>query len=536
MTDETFLIVTTMKNEGPFMIDWVAYNRSIGFDDILIFTNDCDDGTDAIAERMQELGWVHHERNPVGPKEKPQTVAFSKARSHSSYLASDWILSLDVDEYINVRVPGGDIRSFVAASGDADAISMCWRMFGQGGQNDFVNRPVPETFFRAAPEDKYPHQRAKGFKTLFRNNGKFNRFRAHRPRIDAKHAIDPDAPYQGVLWRDSGGNLFPADQVKWRAWRGFSHDYARIHHYAVRSTDSFLVKRDRGRTNHISQDQGLEYWKMMNHNHVEDRSILGHMPKMHKIRAEIMNDARLAELHDDACAWHLSKAKNLRARSDWADFVNVLQNTEVEAKPVANPVTATVRRGKRAKQRERKDGLRRELLELMPKGKLSIEIGVWKGEFSQILLEGLRPSKLFLIDPWGVQEDPEDGVSLAGARSKKDMDRIYESVKNNYKDEIARGKIAVIRDFSVPAMDQFKDGSIGFAYVDGDHSYEGVKADLKAILPKMQTGGVIMLDDYHRKGWWKDGVMRAFHEFLGENAANLRIKAIKGAQVAVQKI
>ncbi len=518
------------------MIDWVAYNRSIGFDDILIYTNDCDDGTDIIADRMQELGWAHHERNPVKPKEKPQTEAFSLSRSHPSYLASDWILSLDVDEYINVRVPGGDIRSFVEASGDADAISMCWRMFGQGGQVDFVDQPVPETFFRAAPENKYPHQRAKGFKTLFRNNGKFNRFRAHRPRIDANHAPNKDAPYEGVLWRDSGGNLFPAEDVKWRAWRGFSHEYARIHHYAVRSTDSFLVKRDRGRTNHISQDQGLEYWDMMNHNDVEDRSILAHMDAMHEMRAKMMADPRLAELHEDACNWHVSKARKLRKREDWAEFVQALQDPEEVAEAKPDPVTAAIRRGKRAKQRERKDALRRELLELMPKGKLSIEIGVWKGEFSEILLEGLQPSKLVLIDPWGVQDDPEDGVSLAGARSKKDMDRIYESVKDKYRDEIALGKVSVIRDFSVPAMAQFKDESIGFAYVDGDHSYEGVKADLKAILPKMMTGGVIMLDDYHRKGWWKDGVMRAFHEFLGENSANVRIKAIKGAQVAVQKI
>lgn len=519
------------------MIDWVAYNRSIGFDDVLIYTNDCSDGTDVIADRMQELGWAHHERNPVRAREKPQTVAFSEARSHPSYLSSDWILSLDVDEYINVRLPGGDIRSFVEASGDADAISMCWRMFGKGGQDAFEDRPVPEMFFHAAPENKYPHQRAKGFKTLFRNNGKFNRFRAHRPRIDARHAPNPDAPYEDVLWRDSGGNLYPADLVKWRAWRGFSHEYARIHHYAVRSTDSFLVKRDRGRTNHISQDQGLEYWNMMNHNHVEDRSILERMPGMHEVRAEMMADPKLAELHASACDWHMSKAQELKARPDWTDFVKTLQNPGSAApEPVADPVTATVRRGKRAKQRERKDGLRRELLEMMPKGKLSIEIGVWKGEFSRLLLEGLNPSKLVLIDPWGVQEDPEDGVSLAGARSKKDMDRIYESVKAKYKDEIALGKVSVIRDFSVPAMDQFKDGSIGFAYVDGDHSYEGVRADLKAILPKMMTGGVIMLDDYHRKGWWKDGVMRAFHEFLGENAADVRIKAIKGAQVAVQKI
>ncbi|EEE36228.1 hypothetical protein RKLH11_61 [Rhodobacteraceae bacterium KLH11] len=203
---------------------------------------------------------------------------------------------------------------------------------------------------------------------------------------------------------------------------------------------------------------------------------------------------------------------------------------------MADPISAEERRRKQAQQRERKDALRREMLRTMPHGKLSVEIGVWRGEFSQILLDELKPSKLCLIDPWGVQPDPDGGASLAGARSQDDMDRIYESVRERYSTEIAKGQLSVIRDFSLPALHLFDDQSIGFAYLDGDHSYEGVKADLEALLPKMIEGGVIMLDDYHRRGWWKDGVMRAFHEFLGANPADLRIKAIKGAQVAVQKL
>ena len=31
-------IVTTMKNEGPFILEWLAYHRAIGVDDFLINT------------------------------------------------------------------------------------------------------------------------------------------------------------------------------------------------------------------------------------------------------------------------------------------------------------------------------------------------------------------------------------------------------------------------------------------------------------------------------------------------------------------
>ncbi len=324
MTNETFLIVTTMKNEGPFMMDWVAYHRAIGFDDILINTNDCEDGTDAIGHRLQELGWAHHQPND-GLLKTPQGRAFTRARNHPSFLFSDWIMSLDVDEYINLNVPGGDIRDLVEASGEADAISICWRMFGQAGLQEFVDRPVPEVFLRAAPEDSFASDRIKGFKTLFRNNGKFNRVRAHRPRIDPDHAPLSEAPYHGVLWRDAGANLYPADKVKWQAWPGFSHAFARINHYAVRSSDSFLVKRDRGRTNHIHKDQGVSYWRAMNQNQVEDRSILKHMPGMHKLKSQMMADPELAELHARACDWHRAKAQELRQRSDWDDLIAEIQ-------------------------------------------------------------------------------------------------------------------------------------------------------------------------------------------------------------------
>ncbi len=203
---------------------------------------------------------------------------------------------------------------------------------------------------------------------------------------------------------------------------------------------------------------------------------------------------------------------------------------------MAEPVSAEDRRKKQAEQRERKDSLRREMLKTMPHGRLSVEIGVWKGEFSQILLEELQPAKLCLIDPWQVQQDPDGGASLAGARKQSDMDRIHEAVMDKYSTEIAKGQVSIIRDFSQSALRLFEDHSIGFAYLDGDHSYEGVKADLDALLPKMIGGGVIMLDDYHRRGWWKDDVMRAFHEFLGTHSAGLRLKAIMGAQVAVEKL
>ena len=55
-----FLAVTSMRNEGAFLLEWLAHHRAVGFTDVLVFSNDCDDGTDAMLDRLAQLGWLTH--------------------------------------------------------------------------------------------------------------------------------------------------------------------------------------------------------------------------------------------------------------------------------------------------------------------------------------------------------------------------------------------------------------------------------------------------------------------------------------------
>ncbi len=55
--DNDVAIITCMKNEGPFILEWLAYHRAIGVKDVLVYTNDCNDGTDTFLELLQEKRW-----------------------------------------------------------------------------------------------------------------------------------------------------------------------------------------------------------------------------------------------------------------------------------------------------------------------------------------------------------------------------------------------------------------------------------------------------------------------------------------------
>jgi predicted O-methyltransferase YrrM len=69
--------------------------------------------------------------------------------------------------------------------------------------------------------------------------------------------------------------------------------------------------------------------------------------------------------------------------------------------------------------------------------------------------------------------------------------------------------ITPIRSFSVDAAQDFSK-PIDFIFVDGDHSYEGVMADLEAWLPKLKPKAWLVLHDIG----WAEGVNRAIKEIV----------------------
>ena len=78
MSQDKYTVVSTMKNEAPYIIDWVAHYKALGFDDILVCTNDCTDQTVEILQRLQEMGLVTHH----------PTIVRGRSEEHTSELQS----------------------------------------------------------------------------------------------------------------------------------------------------------------------------------------------------------------------------------------------------------------------------------------------------------------------------------------------------------------------------------------------------------------------------------------------------------------
>ncbi|MEM6563191.1 MAG: glycosyltransferase family 2 protein, partial [Pseudomonadota bacterium] len=136
--DGRIAVVSTMKNEGPFLLEWIAYHRSIGVQDFVIYTNDCDDGTDHFLQLLQNKGILQHRDNPYrAVNMKPQHAALAAAETEPLVQHASWLICMDVDEYINIHVGQGHLRDLIAAVPDANMISMTWRLFGNNDISSF---------------------------------------------------------------------------------------------------------------------------------------------------------------------------------------------------------------------------------------------------------------------------------------------------------------------------------------------------------------------------------------------------------------
>lgn len=148
---------------------------------------------------------------------------------------------------------------------------------------------------------------------------------------------------------------------------------------------------------------------------------------------------------------------------------------------------------------------------------VGIEIGVQKGDFSEIIIKNWKNcQKLYLMDAWKHQDENVyiDKANVENIEQEKLMNHVIEKFSKNK-------RIFVIQDFSPKGANRFPDNYFSFIYIDADHSYEAVKNDLEAWFPKLKKGGIFSGHDYNMDGMWNGeygifgdfGVTKAVNEF-----------------------
>ncbi len=270
------------KDEGPFILEWVAYHLLVGFDPILIYSNDSTDGTAELLDALDKNGVISHVLQDLKPGQVPQHTAAETAYAHPSLNDADWLMWLDSDEFLFCANDENQVAGLIeCCSGFAEGVAVNWLIFGNGGNDKWEPGLVTQRFLERADTDHNLHHY---FKTLFRKSDKIRGFGLHRPYLR------PDFRNDGSQFVNAAG--LPMHERMYRSGLRrrhalgaapehlSTHDWAAVIHYPVKTRDSFALKRQRGQGTKATDAPNRSsrfrerYWNKYNQNSVVDDRML----------------------------------------------------------------------------------------------------------------------------------------------------------------------------------------------------------------------------------------------------------------------
>ncbi len=299
VTETGILVVTSVRNEGPFLLEWIAYNRALGVGEFIIYSNDSVDGTAALLHRLDRRGVIRHVLNPyrlIRDETKPQQTAIIGALDYIALHNPEIVAAIDVDEFVAIHVGKGTLADLFDAVGPFDAISLVERRFSACGHTSFADDFVIRRFTEAEPATA-PHGEHRHVKTFMRVRRGLA-FRNHRPMVTARFRNHDFA------WFDGAGQRMSRRFVQGKARVVENHPaqtLAQLNHYGTRDEESFRVKRISGRGSDLRKDPDYDaYWRRFQTGGVEDRSAQRLLARMVDHHDWLMSDPETRRLHDAA--------------------------------------------------------------------------------------------------------------------------------------------------------------------------------------------------------------------------------------------
>lgn len=228
-----FAVVASARNEGPFLIEWIAHQYAIGFDKVFIYTNDNNDGSDELLSQLANHGYIYLINNETSKHVNPQVKAYEHLVGLDALFRSyEWAMFLDCDEFPIVdakydhSIPGlirhlSDTRKF----DETDCVCMSWLWFGSSGHVHAGPEPLKDRFrFAAAASDQV--------KSIFRTSKVMSMQDIHKPRL-----------FNGTRAVNTSGEVVSLQGLN----LPYHYENAWINHYWNKSFEEFLVKRARGK-------------------------------------------------------------------------------------------------------------------------------------------------------------------------------------------------------------------------------------------------------------------------------------------------
>jgi hypothetical protein len=232
-----FALATSVRNEGPWLLEWISHYKRLKFEPIIIVYNDCDDGSEELLKYLHEIGEIIAIKNVVSQDVSPQKKAFNAVLHLVAAAATcEWISFLDADEFIVPLVSRDAQISKVVekvlskavekglSNEDIGAILIHWRWFASPLQYEWTKNTVGQRF-RYRTDNEH-------VKSISRTSRIWSMSKVHVPTL---------------AWPSDAVNSSGDRSILVEVISPPCYGAAQLNHYFAKSFQEFALKKVRGR-------------------------------------------------------------------------------------------------------------------------------------------------------------------------------------------------------------------------------------------------------------------------------------------------
>lgn len=152
---------------------------------------------------------------------------------------------------------------------------------------------------------------------------------------------------------------------------------------------------------------------------------------------------------------------------------------------------------------------------------LTVEIGTFSGYMTfwmaVLSMHYNFKTEIHAYDIYEHKENPgisQPGLDQVNSTGLKTYEEVFDQVMEKFP---FLKQIIIKHKGDSKILGKYLNRKIDFLIIDGDHSYEGVKGDIKTFCPKLNKSGIVVFHDYWKNQERKLGVKRAVNEMIFSN-------------------